>query len=186
MGKYAASMATPRRRFPHFYGTEWLVTLLSKCSVPVGNMLILLLWRMWQTRNDMAHGKETTTILATVEYLDNYYKSIVLAGRFSTEEILKGMMPSSMDVEIVRSLSPTAAQRSAPLAGLLALSVDGSFLKDDGTAAASMIIRNKKGEVLLAAYLYLFHCNDLLEARLHAIMLGMPLAIQHFASVVVL
>ncbi|KAE8774563.1 Alpha-amylase [Hordeum vulgare] len=64
----------------NFYGTEWLVTLLSKCSTPVRDMLILLLWRIWQTRNDMAHGKETAPVLATVEYFDSYYKSIVLAG----------------------------------------------------------------------------------------------------------
>ncbi|KAE8812817.1 Alpha-amylase [Hordeum vulgare] len=145
-------------------------------------MLLILIWRIWQTRNDMAHGKETAPVLSTVDYLDTYYESIVLAGRFTTEEILKGKMPSLASVEIDCSILPIAAPWPAPATGFLVLSVDGSFLKEDGTAATSMIIRNEKGELLLAAYRYLFHCNDPLEAELHAIMMGMALAIQHFAS----
>ncbi|KAE8803605.1 Alpha-amylase [Hordeum vulgare] len=76
-------------------GKEWFMTLLPKCSIDVRDMLIMLHWRIWQTRNDMTRGKEAPPVLATTEYLDNYCKSIKLVGRFSTEEILKGKMPSS-------------------------------------------------------------------------------------------
>ncbi|KAE8786332.1 Alpha-amylase [Hordeum vulgare] len=182
-----------RRRWPLpdddlliFDGKEWLVTLLSKCSVTVRDMLILLLWPIWQTRNDISHGKEIALVLATVEYLDSYYKSIVLAGRYSTEEILKGKMPALAEAEPHLSLPPVVAPWPAPSVGLVVLSIDGSFLKDDGSAAASMIIINEKGEVMMATYRYLFNCNDPLEAELHAVMLGMALALQHFSLLVVL
>jgi hypothetical protein len=42
-----------------------------------------------------------------------------------------------------------------------------------------MVLRNSEGVILLAAYHFIFHCNDPLEAELHAIMQGMALAIQY-------
>lgn len=73
-----------------------------------------------------------------------------------------------------------------PLPGSVALSVDGSFRGDDGSAAASMVIRDTEGQVLFAAYQFIFHCNEPLEAELDAIMQGMALAIQHSNLSVVL
>uniref|UniRef100_A0A453DB79 RNase H type-1 domain-containing protein n=1 Tax=Aegilops tauschii subsp. strangulata TaxID=200361 RepID=A0A453DB79_AEGTS len=35
------------------------------------------------------------------------------------------------------------------------------------------------GQIIFAAYRVLFHCNNALEAELHALMQGMALAIQH-------
>uniref|UniRef100_A0A453JAN3 RNase H type-1 domain-containing protein n=1 Tax=Aegilops tauschii subsp. strangulata TaxID=200361 RepID=A0A453JAN3_AEGTS len=42
-----------------------------------------------------------------------------------------------------------------------------------------MVLRNGDGTTIFAAYRYIFHCNDALEAEIHAIMQGMALAIQH-------
>ena len=42
-----------------------------------------------------------------------------------------------------------------------------------------MVLRNDDGSMIFAAYRYIFHCNDALEAEMHAIMQGMALAIQH-------
>uniref|UniRef100_A0A453QYK1 RNase H type-1 domain-containing protein n=1 Tax=Aegilops tauschii subsp. strangulata TaxID=200361 RepID=A0A453QYK1_AEGTS len=42
-----------------------------------------------------------------------------------------------------------------------------------------MVLRNEDGSVIFAAYRYFFHCNDALEAEIHAIMQGMALAIEH-------
>ena len=42
-----------------------------------------------------------------------------------------------------------------------------------------MVLRDDKGKVVFAAYRVLFHCNDALEAELHAIMEGMKLAKEH-------
>ena len=42
--------------------------------------------------NDLVHGKEVPPINITVKFLDSYVKSIVLAGRYTIEEIVKGKM----------------------------------------------------------------------------------------------
>uniref|UniRef100_A0A8I6WEW6 RNase H type-1 domain-containing protein n=1 Tax=Hordeum vulgare subsp. vulgare TaxID=112509 RepID=A0A8I6WEW6_HORVV len=42
-----------------------------------------------------------------------------------------------------------------------------------------MILRNATGGVIFAAYRKLFHCNDALEAELHAILEGIKLTIEH-------
>ncbi|XBI00099.1 hypothetical protein VPH35_129263 [Triticum aestivum] len=42
-----------------------------------------------------------------------------------------------------------------------------------------MIRRDHNGHIIFLAYRVIFHCNDSLEAELHAIMQGMALAIQH-------
>ena len=142
-------------------------------------MLIMLIWRICHLRNELTHGKEVSPVPATVEYLDSYYKSISIAGRSSTEEIIKGKMPLSAVHVPCRGDKPPEASWPAPCQGRLALSVDGSFLKDDGSAAIGMVLRNEKGEVLMAAYRFIFYCNDPLEAELHVIIQGLALAIQH-------
>ncbi|XBI60950.1 hypothetical protein VPH35_041814 [Triticum aestivum] len=42
-----------------------------------------------------------------------------------------------------------------------------------------MILRNWDGSVIFSAHRHLFHCNDALEAELHAIMEGMALSVEH-------
>ena len=42
-----------------------------------------------------------------------------------------------------------------------------------------MILRRHNGSVIFASYRFLFHCNDALEAHIHALMQGMLLAIEH-------
>ncbi|KAI5018982.1 hypothetical protein ZWY2020_043870 [Hordeum vulgare] len=69
--------------------------------------------------------------------------------------------------------------------GWAALSVDGAFMQEDGSAAAGMILRDHEGSVIFAAYRCIFNCNDALEAELHAIMQGMALALQHSALPIV-
>ena len=72
-----------------------------------------------------------------------------------------------------------------PWSGNVDLSVDGSFSDSDGTAVAAMILRAETGKILFAAYRYIFHCNDSLEAEIHALIQRMALAIQHTALPVV-
>ena len=43
-------------------GKEWLMFLLSSCSEAVADMVILLIWRIWQIRNDIYHGKEAPDV----------------------------------------------------------------------------------------------------------------------------
>ena len=165
---------------------EWLMSLLSLCSEAVTHMVILLIWRIWQIRNDIYHGKEAPPVLASAEFLDSYYKSINLAGKFTVEEIVKGKMPSVALVSPRQKASATVTPWPAPPQGSVALSVDGSFHPEDGTAGAGMVLTNHEGVILFAAHIYVFHCNDSLEAELHAMMQGMTLAIEHSDAPVIL
>lgn len=66
-----------------------------------------------------------------------------------------------------------------PMPGKVALSVDGSFSGTDISAGSGMILRNGDGSVTFSGYRHLFHCNDGLEAELHAIMEGMSLFVEY-------
>ena len=54
-----------------------------------------------------------------------------------------------------------------------------------GPSWAPMILRDEKGKIIFPAYRYIFHCNDSLEAEIHALMQGMALAIQNTSLPVV-
>ena len=66
-----------------------------------------------------------------------------------------------------------------PPCNTTALSVDVSFLDEDGTAAAGIILQRYDGTLISSAYRYLFNCNDAMEAGIHALMIGMALARQY-------
>ncbi|KAE8785095.1 hypothetical protein D1007_41257 [Hordeum vulgare] len=98
---------------------------------------------------DQSHGKEIPPTVVTVEFLDSYYRSIKLAGRFSTEDIIKGKMPISADCsDHMHKVKPPTMPWPAPQPGYVALSIDGSFLDSDGSAAAGMILRDDKGKII--------------------------------------
>lgn len=65
--------------------------------------------------------------------------------------------------------TPPCLPWPAPLAGWVALSVDGSFCAEDGAGWSGMILRDDKGGVIYAAYRRIFHCNEALETELHLI-----------------
>ena len=137
-------------------GKEWLLFLLNSSSEAVADMVILLIWRIWQIRNDIYHGKEAPPVLASVEFLNSYYKSINLAGKFTVEEIVKGKMPSAPQVVTRQKMVVAAVPWPAPARGMVALSVDGSFNPQDGSAAAGCVLRDSEGSILFAAYKYIY------------------------------
>lgn len=129
----------------------------------------MLIWRIWSLCSDLTHGKEAPPLSATSDYLQSYMNSLNLCGRFSTEEIIKGKMPRVQEAPygVPRPSAPLAWPR--PPAEFAALSVDGAFMQEDGSAAAGMILRRQDGSVIFVAYRCIFNCNDALEAELHAI-----------------
>ena len=52
----------------------------------------MLIWRIWQLRRDITHGKEGVQIPVSVDFLVSYVRSIVAAQKHSTEEMLEGKM----------------------------------------------------------------------------------------------
>jgi hypothetical protein len=53
------------------------------------------------------------------------------------------------------------------------------FVEADGSATAGMVLWKHDDSVIFAAYRYLFHCSEALKAEMHAIIIGMGLAIQY-------
>lgn len=63
----------------------------------------------------------------------------------------------------------------APQADHAKLNIDGSFLKEDGTAGAAMLLRDHEGAVIFAATRVLFNCGEPLEAEMAAMEEGLRL-----------
>ena len=66
-----------------------------------------------------------------------------------------------------------------PLAGHVALSIDGVYSAADQTVTAGMILRRTDESVIFAVYRFLFNNNDVLEFEIHVLMHGMALTLQH-------
>ncbi|KAE8804515.1 autophagy-related protein 7 [Hordeum vulgare] len=97
----------------------------------------------------------------------------------SVDEIIKGKSPVAMDPICGTVKSVSREPWPPPLAGMVALSIDGSYRASDGSAGSGMILRTRTGEVVFAAYRKLFHCNDALEAELQALLEGIKLTTKH-------
>lgn len=134
-------------------GREWLLYVLAGCTEIVRGMVIILIWCIWPLRNDLPHDKQVPPIETSVEFLDNYWKSLLQARRYSTEEIIKGEVTMEENhVNLKVKPIPVPVSWPAPSANLVALSVDGSFTANDGCAGASMILRSVDGTMVFAAY----------------------------------
>ena len=83
------------------------------------------------------------------------------------DEIIKGKMLLQEETprQMVHHVVPPAPWPPPP-SGWTALPVDGSFSGEDGS-------------VIFSAYQVIFHCNEALEAEIHALLQGMALAAQH-------
>ncbi|KAE8784365.1 Alpha-amylase [Hordeum vulgare] len=162
-------------------GVRSLWNIIWKSSVPQKMQIMA-----WKLCRDQVHGKDVPPVYVTVDFLDSYYRSIILAGGFSTEEIIKGKMSAMSDNScVVHKTRPLVIPWYPPLPGTVALSVDGSFQCEDGSTAG-MVLWNSMGQILFAAYQYIFRCNGPLEAEIHAIMQGMTLEVQHSSLPVVI
>jgi hypothetical protein len=108
-------------------------------------------------------------------------KSIGDVRKYSIEEILKGKVPVMADWILPKKRKAPSPSRPWPPPPLdhVALSVDGLFSVESGSAVASMILRNHDGSVIFVAYRFIFNCNDVLEVEIHAIMQAMALALEH-------
>ncbi|KAE8812230.1 retrotransposon unclassified [Hordeum vulgare] len=169
-------------------GSEWLMHLLAESDEHIWSRIIMVLWRTWHLRNELTHGKTIPPVETSRSFLSSYYNTYQQIS-LNVEEILKGKTPV-MDVrhgaepQIVetkpRELWPSPAVHE------VALSVDGSFESEDGSAGSGMILRDNKGAVIFASYHKLFHCNDALESELQAMKEGLKLATEHSQATIIL
>lgn len=72
----------------------------------------------------------------------------------------------------VKAMQPDTPWQPPP-PGWLALSVDGSYSAEEGSAGAGMILRDNLGSVIFSSCQLLFYCNNALEAEILAIKIGM-------------
>ncbi|KAE8813400.1 retrotransposon unclassified [Hordeum vulgare] len=166
-------------------GKEWLFHFLLEVPESIHSRIIMVLWRIWYLRNEVVHGKTVPPLDISCSFLASYYNSYKNIS-LSVEDTVKGKTP------VMELLPPTPApvrvvkKWPAPDSNMVALSTDGSFNLEDGTAGSGMILRNCQGDVIFASYRKLFQCNDALESELQAIKEGLQLAFIHASSPVVL
>jgi hypothetical protein len=158
-------------------GHEWLFDLLASQSVETRNMIIMILWRIWQLRNDILHDKPNPPTDVTRRYLCSYFGSLFQIRQQNEVQILKGKAPCVLAIQPKCDKRRQNQQWPKPEPGRLALSVDGSF-DAEGRAGTGMVLRDSNEGVIFSAYRSLLNCNEGLEAKISAIMEGMSLALE--------
>lgn len=167
----------PEELIPNF-GEEWLLNLLDLHSSEVCDMIIMLIWRIRNLRNELVHGKEIPSMVASKNFLCSYSSSVCNMKHLSVEQIIKGKFTIEEVAMVNVVMPPPAPPWTPPPADWLALSVDGSFFPEDGSTEAGMIFWNSTGEMIFASCQLLFYCNGAFEAEIHAILGGMSLCLQ--------
>ncbi|XP_020162306.1 uncharacterized protein [Aegilops tauschii subsp. strangulata] len=159
-------------------GKEWLFTALQAQNEDVRAMVIMLLWRTWSLRNDMLHDKPTPLPDISRTFLTSYLSSYSQAQNYGIEEIIKGKMTvGERPYRLVQEREGKKPWPKPPM-GWVALSVDGSYVKETGLAGSGMILRDSEGAVIFSAYRYLFHCKDALESEISAVLEGVSLSLE--------
>ena len=144
-------------------------------------LFLKLLWRIWHVRNELTHNKPIIPVEASKKFLCSYMESLLLIKQHQEVDVLKGKQAvifsgqashkgaRTTPVEIVNWIPPSC--------GVAKLNIDGSFVQADGTAGASMILRDHKGMVIYAVCRSLWNCSGALEAELAACDEGLRLAL---------
>lgn len=90
-------------------------------------MIIVLIWRIWQLRNDITHGKDATPMNVSVDFLQSYCLSLNNAEKYSSEEILKGKIPMFDIAAEVHPIVTPVLSWPRPPCDKTCVSIDGSF-----------------------------------------------------------
>ena len=161
-------------------GKEWLLHALQPLSDIERSILLMLLWWAWHIRNEVVHYKPPPPMEASRRFLVSYLDSLVGIKIDLSLDVSKGKSfvtydnPSNWSTAFTREMGP---KWSAPKAGWVKLSSDGSYAKD-GSAGAVMVLRDDKGEIIFSSCRQLFPCRDALEAELCACMEGLSTAME--------
>jgi hypothetical protein len=109
----------------------------------------------------------------------SYIHSLENIKHAAPEKIIKGETPID-DVHremLVPKDSILHALWSRPPDGISKLNVDGSFVAQDGSAGVGMILRRSDGFVVFSACKSLHFCSSALDAKIHASLVGIRLAL---------
>lgn len=66
-------------RLPHHdllrdTGKDWLLNVLANCDDMMRDCTIMLIWRIWNLRSDLRHGKESSPLATTAEFFAELYE----------------------------------------------------------------------------------------------------------------
>jgi ribonuclease HI len=142
----------------------------------------MLLWRIWYVHNEITHQKPAPTVEGSRRFLMSYLESLLIIKQHPEKDLEKGKIVVSHDTGFRRDKKDTECCKTTrrkwepPMQGEVKLSVDGSW-SSQGTAGAGMVVRDHKGEVLVASCRQLLECQDATEAELTAVEEGMKLAL---------
>jgi hypothetical protein len=167
-------------------GQDWLKSLLLAASETQRAMMLMTIWRIWHAHNELTHGKECPSIEGSRRFLVSYLNSLMLIKQFPEADVGKGKMVVDQRQGFKKIMpqdnTKKIRKRWKALDGLEAkLNVDGAF-SNTRQASSGIILRDSKGEVLVAACRYHQQCQDALEAELLAIEEGLKLCL-HWSQV---
>jgi ribonuclease HI len=144
-------------------------------------MMLMTFWRIWHAHNELTHGKECPSIEGSRRFLVSYLNSLMLIKQFPEADIGKGKMvvnhQQGFKEVATRERTKSGRPRWKPPDDLAAkLNVDGAF-SSTRQAGAGIILRDSKGDVLVAACRHHQNCQNALEAELMAIEEGLKLCL---------
>jgi len=152
-----------------YTGPDWLLVLLDQCSATERDLLNLLLWKTWNTHNNITHQTGPMSIPEAVHSLCAMQATLSdIAIGEGPERDSKGKQACSSsgkrkkDSKGSKGLGPTAWE--PPPGGWAKINVDASFVPQTGEAGIGIIARDSERRLLFTAWRVLFSCQSASEA----------------------
>ena len=166
-------------------GPEWLFDLLVTLTEEERVRVLMIIWRNWQGRNDMVHGKKDAPIEASCIFLQSYVNSLEQVAVADERDIVKGkaVVGATVKKQVRTTVKETGVNCwPRPPSGWLSVSVDGSYDMSDKVAGVAAVIRDSAGDFVLASCCYYDHCGDAFEVELLALRDGIQIALTYTAQ----
>jgi ribonuclease HI len=184
----------PLKQYIPNTGKEWLFQALDQASEQERMMMFMTFWRIWHVRNEVVHQKPPPSIEASRRFLCSYVDSLLLIKQAPMADPVKGK------TAIVYERSSNRKQRkkkevpgegedaggwSKPPLGWTKLNVDGAWNGDTCEGGTGMVLRDEKGNILVAGCTFLQSCDSPLQAEVIACNEGIALARMHTSKPII-
>uniref|UniRef100_A0ACD5XW94 Uncharacterized protein n=1 Tax=Avena sativa TaxID=4498 RepID=A0ACD5XW94_AVESA len=170
----------PAESLFQFSGPDWLLILLAGINKDRRGLVLMILWRCWNLRNDAIHEKGEGSVVGSVLFLNRYSQELNLNcgsknSRKGKEPILSMKTCTESKVNLIKD-SPNPDHKriwEAPPDGWIKINADASFEANNGTCSIACICRDHSGKVLWACNATGISCQDVPEAETKACLLGL-------------
>jgi hypothetical protein len=163
-------------------GSEWLLHLLDDLTLNKRARVLMILWRIWHSHNELTHGKPCPSIEGSRRFLVSYMHSLLQIKQFPDADDRKGKTVVDPNLGFKRNThvedgrQKTKKKWQAPDVGMAKLNTDGAF-SSKGEAGSGMVLRDHKGDVIFAACRNIRSCREALEAEFMALEEGIKLGL---------